>query len=716
MREISDLVARRQYADALGRANAELASAESPQEKARILALVGDSEFKRGAFDRAAGIYLQAATMTQAHHDLWLRPLVGHIRALLKDVRVDDAVRMARHSIEVAKQKWAGFEAEVRAANRRVANGSSVEVPLPPPRVSVVATRVGYLFLNDGEVVAAKEFFGAALDSNPKGACRARQGLAQIALASNEPGKAAQLAAQSIRMGDYGVKTLSAWPILIAARRKMGSQDLGEGLLSGLQTARAEARVRATLIIVQELRKNDMPQWRQIAEAWASREGARFPAELAEIRKLQLSSAATEPGDAAGKRTAAERLLDVPGLSRGEWLSAARERVRATLWDGRPLDIEGMILNGVSLHGEDFRADAIHGLALACMMAKRHDLARELLARNIAQGNPDNEIWRKAVWALARMEAALGRLKEAAEIYRKYCEAGKGPLRFRLQARLLWIQMLVESGAAADLLQARAEMEAALAETNDPEVILNFARQLRFGPPQLCEWGWSLFEEGATLALEQFRAAGHPSVALNILFKLARRQVYDFDRAADAIAFWRELDDETRAWLWSTNGRFWEYIGLLVQAYDRARDAADTEAFVRTWFDDPATPAAGRVYVGVPYGRHLISRGCVPDALNLFRSLVAAAPCHPVSGLAYYWLGLAACKRGNVAEAKHMAECLRRAQGVRVGLRDEWDLDAKALLLLADLQADRVDPQAVNHSRERLAELRDEIVKDLSLL
>lgn len=716
LREISDLVARRRYADALGRANEELALGASAQEKARIVSLVGDSEFKRGAFDRAAEIYLQAATLTQAHHDLWLRPLVGHIRALLKDIRLDDAVRMARHAIEVAKQKWAGFEAQVRAANRRVANGDSVEVPLPPPRVSVVATRLGYLFLNDGELVAAKEFFDAALDSNPKGACRARQGLAQIALASDEPVKAAQLAAQSIRVGEYGVKTLSAWPILISAHRKMGAQRIGEGLLAGLQTARASARVRATLIIVQELRKSSMPQWRQIADAWAAREGASFPAAMAEIRKLQLSSVMAEPGVAAGKRAAAERLLAVSGLSRDEWLSAARERVRATLWDKQVIDLDGLIHKGVGLYGEDSRAVVTHGLALACMMAKRHDLARSLLGRIVAIEDPDNEDWRKALWAFARMESALGCHTEAAVLYRRYYENGTGPLRFRLQARLLWVQSLLESGATADLLRVRVEMEAALAETNDPEIILNFARQLQFGPPELGEWGRELYESGAVMALRHFQAAEHPSVALSILFKLTRRQVHDFGRSKEAVRLWAELDGDTRDWLWSQSGRFWEYIGLLVLAHTRTGGPSDVEAFVSRWLDDPATPADGVALVSIPYGLHLVLAGRMKDALRVFSAAIEAAPCHPIVSDGYYWLALAAYRQGKIAEAKRLATALRGAQGVRVGPLSEWELDAKAILLLADLHVDRVDPQAVNYTSVMLASMKEQILKDLTLL
>ncbi|MBU1694221.1 MAG: hypothetical protein KKC51_09695, partial [Verrucomicrobia bacterium] len=335
LREIGESIRGRDFATGLTQANQLLSTPTlNRHEQARILGMVGDSEFRRGAFEEAAQIYQRAATLCLDHHDLWLRPLVGQVKSLLKAVRVDDALMMARHACDVARQKCAAFDAQVSAANRELIERGYVNVPSLPPRVSVVATRMGALFLNEGEPASAQEFFEKALEANPRGACRARQGLARIALAMDDPTRSLILAEGSIRIGNYAAKTIAAWPILIAARRKLGGWQISQNLLDGLEMTPPSVRARTVLTIIRELRKSDMRQWREVALRWSSREGQEFPITEAEIRKMVLASAKVMPGDATGKRELAEQLLQTPGLSRNEWLAAAKEVVRAGLWEG----------------------------------------------------------------------------------------------------------------------------------------------------------------------------------------------------------------------------------------------------------------------------------------------------------------------------------------------------------------------------------------------
>ncbi len=118
LREIGECIQHRDFASGLSRANQLFSTPGlSSHEQARVLGLVGDSEFKRGAFEEAADIYLQAGTRSLDHHELWLRPQIGHVRALLKAAQVEQAWLMARHLVEIAEQKMADFDEQVRQAN-----------------------------------------------------------------------------------------------------------------------------------------------------------------------------------------------------------------------------------------------------------------------------------------------------------------------------------------------------------------------------------------------------------------------------------------------------------------------------------------------------------------------------------------------------------------------------------------------------------------------
>lgn len=718
LRRIGEDISRREYAQALSAANGRLGeTSDNRHRQGRVLSLVADSEFKRGAFDRAASIYLQAAHHGLDHHELWLRPLLGNVRALLKDVQVEQALHMAWHVVDVAERKQLNFDEEVRRANRRLAEEGRLEVPPVPPRVSVVATRLGYQFLREGEPEAAKQFFEKALETNPRGATRARQGLARVALAMDHPEEALKRSVDSIRRGHFGAKTLSSWPILIAARRRLGGWMISERLIDGLDEAPASIRARAVLIIVRELRKSDMRQWRQIAHNWSTREGDQFPIIEAEMRKMILASWKTTPGHSAQKRKSAERLLETPGLSPSEWLAGAKEYVRAGLWEDIDVDINSLIHTASNEYGWDFVPRVIHGLALSCMMAKRHDLARPLLQRNIRQGARSDGIQARSLWALARMEAMLGNRAEAASLYRGFSVRTDIPPRFRLQAQLLWITNLAQAGERANLLEVRREIAQVLDGVDDPFVLMDFARQLRSGPVHLRGWSEEVFKRGEEMALRQFERESNPGHAIDILFKVTRRQVHDFRAYRAAIEFWENMADEKKDWLWSTRTEFWQYLGYLMRAYSNGTtDVERINDFYGPWLTDPATPDEGWIWVGIEAGRWLLNRNRTGQALILFDEAVQRAPAHPFSALAWYWKALQAHKEGDLEKRNQYGRALRQAQGLSIGLLEEWEFDARALLLLADLNMEAVDVQAVNYDGGFLQKQHLQIKRDMEIL
>ena len=713
LRKIGEQIQKKDFAAGLSKANQTLTVPEMTEHaRSRVLALVGDSEFKRGRFTEAAQIQLQAATKSMDHATLWLRPHIGLVRALLKAPQVDQAVVMARQAVALSEAKRADFEQQVSAANFKVKNRIQVFVPDLAPRVSVVATRMGYLFLQEGEPEAAEEFFQKAIESTKGGANRARQGLAQIALAKGEFGNAIEIATNAIRRGAYKAKTLPAWKTLIAARRQLGGWRISDRLIENLDTAPAGVRSRTILTIVRELRKSDMRQWREVAERWSSQEGAQFPIIETEIRKMRLSSAKAEPGNATKKREKAENLLEMPDLSAKEWLTGAKELVRASLWEGRSVDINQLVATAEVAYGQDFVPRLRHSLALSCMMAKRHDLARPLLQVNIQQLASDDRQWGKSVWALARMESLFDQA-ESARLYRLFSEEDSIPVRFRLQAQLLWCQALIAAGQPGPLLEARSLMETTLGNIQDPDVLMNFARQLQFGPPDLREWGTQLFEQGSSLALGQFHEATVPGLAMNRLFKLARRQVRDFWRNQEVIALWESLTPDKKDWLWSESSDFWGYLELVFEAYARSGKMPEAEEFARALLDDPASPSEQLPFIGVPLARRLMRTSRSSDGMTIFERMTQASPTHPLSAEAWYWMALSSYKQREYEKSKQCATRIREAQGTAVGLLDEWNLDAKALLILANMDVYNVDPHAVSYNVNKLLELQGQIHSDL---
>lgn len=717
LRKIGDLIQQGNHSAGLAQANeAMTGTGLGKGARARVLAMVADSEFKRGRFDEAAQIQLRVAADTIEDPALWLRAYIGEVLALLKSPNVEDALMMARHAVEVAETKMTDFDEQVRLAKQAVGAGGTVNVPPVPVRVSVVATRMGYLFLQEGEPEAAEEFFNRAIASTKGGANKARQGLAKIALARGEFGKAINMASDAIRRGGYKVKTLDAWKTLISARRQLCGWKIRERLIAGLDTVPAGLRARTILTIVRELRKNDMRQWRDVAENWSKKEGRHFPIIETEIRKMALASAKAEPGNATDKREKAEQLRQMPDLSAKEWLNGTKEFVRASLWEGNTVNFGQLTASAVAAYGEGFAPRARHSLALSCMMAKRHDLARPLLQENIQMDSYGNPMWAKSVWALARMESLLGDHSRAATLYRQFADETSIEAKFRLQAQLNWCQELIAAGRPGPLLEARALMEATLANVNDPDVLMNFARQLRLGPEELRNWGQQLFVQGKNAAVQQFDEAVSPSVAIGILYRLTRRQVRDFGRHGDAVAFWEALPQGKRDWLWSRNSVFWEYLGQVFEAYVRLGNMQEAEAFAFGFLDDPASPYEGLPELGVPLARRLMMVGRSAESLQMYERMAHVAPTHPLCAEAWYWMALVAHKQGEDNNTVKYALCIRVALGTRVGMLDAWNLDARAFLLMADLNPVAVDSQAVNYTANDLRGQLRVINSDLAKL
>ena len=717
LRQINECIQRRDYPTALGQADQLMADPHvDVRARTRVLSLVADSEHRRGHYAQATAIQLQAAAASIAQPRAWLRPYIGQVRALLKLPDVGEALIMARHAVAMAQTKTAEFDEQVRTSREHIGIEGAVATPELPPRTSVVATRMGYLFLQEGEPEAAEEFFQTAVKASRGGANRARQGLAEVALARGESKLAMDIAVQAIRQGGFKAKTVPAWRTIIAARRRLGGWRIGDKLLKGLESIPAGLRARTTLLIVRELRKLDMRQWREVAERWSRREGGRFPIIEAEIRKLFLASAKVEMAGSEKIQARAEELMRTPKLSPNEWLAGAKEILRSRLEADQPARIDRLIAPVEVRFGPDFTAKAAHSLALSCVASQRTDMARVLLQNNLRLLPPDKPQWGRSAWALARMEGQLGRHAESADWYRRVFEATATPVRFQLQARLRWAEELAAAGQPEPLKAAKPIMDAVLSDVRNPDVLMNFARQVYVASPELEDWALVWFDRGSTKALDRFHKASTPTAAIDVLFRLTRRQVIDFDRGADAIRLWEEMSDQRKDWLWSLHNNFWDYLGLLFKAYVLDSRYEQAESFAQQWIQDPATPPTGRVQVGIPYGQWLVQCRRMNEAFALFDRFLAEAPTHELCALAWYWKALQAHGRQDANERDRCLKCLRMATGDRGGLMQEKDLRIKALVLQADLAADQVDCRLAGCTPDLLETMRLHVLQDIHRL
>ena len=713
LREVARFVQHHRYAHALTRVNQELEKTGSDRAlEARLLGQVADSEFKRGDFGAAAQIYTQAGTRVLAHHDLWLRPAVGQVRALLKSGLLDDALVMARHACQLARYKEDAFQASVQTAERALQEAGQLRVGPRPPRFGVVATRMGALFLQEGELGAAAEFFHQAIALHPQGACRAHQGMARIALAEKEYMRAYDLAAKSIRNGAFGAKTLAGWATLIEARRGQGGWQISENLLAGLPQAKPSVRARAVGLIVRELRKRDMRQWRSVARMWLAAESAAFPIAAAELQKMLLASAVSELRAPGEQLELAHAFLRDPTVSALEWLAVSKIRLRALLAQKRPTPVDDWVAEGRRRYGVAFATRMYHGWARVLVTAGEFDRAADLFQKAAANEPAGSTGWGRAVWARARLEVQRGRPGVAATWYQRYAESPQSPERFRIQAKLEWIHCLVKAGAApGDGVWRRELMDALTASTN-VELVLDTARQLRVVDAALAS---QVLDLGEAMITERLGAALHPSIRLNLLFLLTRRQVGDFGRCEVALRRWERLTPSDRDQLWSEKEQYWEYQAYLLEACWLLDRDGEGEAWARRLLADLGTPAVGRVQVGISYGQWLMGKpGRAGDAVRCFRDCVTLMPGHARCAIAHLWLAMLDYKRGDVAAVTVTVQQIRASLGTDPGLRFDQAIVGKAALLAVGLQLDQL--KLSGSERERYAEYREELLEDFARL
>lgn len=678
--------------------------------RARLISLTADADYKRGRFSNAASIYLQAATLGIEHPQHWLRACVGHVRALLRMPDVDQAEVMAWHAIDAAQSKRDTFDAQVAAAEAILREDEVVAMgSIPSLRVENVAARFGYIFLQEGEVDIAESLFQRAIQAS-KGTIKAHLGLAKIELMRGDYRAAMERSLRSLYMGNFTAKTLPAWAIFIEARRCLGFWRIRDGLIEKMyQSTPHSLSDRTILTIVHELRRNDMRQWQEVIESWTDQERGSERVRR-EFQKMRLGSEKKLTGNLSTRRSMASQIMQRDCIGFKDWLAAAREHAKTSYRLNSKFRIDGTVSQARQRFGIDCERKVRHSLARACEEIGRLSTARSLLLQN-TDSHLGSKLWAKSVWALGRVEFALGNYAAAAAAYQLFVQHNCTE-SFNVQANLLRMQALIQAGDTESLSMVKNEMETAAGWISDPELLLNAARQLQGGPPDMQELRMQLILQGETALLAKIEEAPHPSVAIKMLFKLARRQVIDFNRSAQAISLWESFTDEKRDWLWSTSALFWEYMGMIFEAYVRDNQWTEAEQFAGELIEDPATPAEHLPFVGIPLARQLIRRQRVSDGLELARLIVLKAPRHSLSSWAWYWLALDAYQQEDFEKACQYANLLREAQGAKPGLLE--GLDMRALYILADMDPGSMDTDSPTYNAQNLASMIQKVERDLA--
>ena len=716
-RAVRDQIQRRQFSTALTTLNAFLAGGTlDGVTRAKILSFVADSQFKQGKYADAANAYQQATALLGSHPRAWLRPALGAVVSLLKNAQPDDALARARVAVQTA------ISVQSQVPPPTVLPQNRAMVAARPWAADTVATRLGKQFLAEGELAAAKEMLAQAQSLNSKPTVFASLALADIAEREDRVNDAAALVKQALAAGAYRAKTLSAWPLLLRINQRLGTPGVDAGSLQALKQSPPGVQARALLLITKTLRSQNVPQWADLAANWfASSQSSAYPRVTAEFNKLLLSSQRLQGTSPDNQMATAASLEAVPLVSPTEFLSAMKEQVRASCFSSStsPADWQSLVTRMVQKFGAGFRAQTTHSLALSYMMGKRHDLARPVLQANVAATLPTDPEWAKSVAALGRMEKFLGNHAAAAQWFRQLSQNAVVAPRFQLRALLSWVSETLASATTAQsataLAQARPQLQAAIAQLQDYNVLLDLGRQLTFAPAGLKDLADAAVNQGVPLAQAAFTQAPDASSAAVILAKMAQRQS-DLRRYADVTAFWESLSADKKAWLWSSKEDFWTYLALVFQAYDNSGNDPVAENLAVTYLSDAAIPPAAVPLLAVPYGLFQIRTNRSAQALQTFTWSAAKSPSASSNAAGYYWLALSAWKSGDQAGAAALAGNLLLALGQHAGKLMDRTLQGKALLLQAGLNPSAVSAQAVNFSAATLNQLAVAVQADLKRL
>ncbi len=688
-REARDLITSGRQADGLDRLATLAADSQSPARRAKIALMIATSESglsrhheAASAFAKASQLGRQAGNMT-----LMLQGGVGEIRSLLRSLRATEAQTSAQlliNDLDIAQKEFDQIGALTPA---QIAAQGGIVIPPRPPRPTVALTKIANAFIDSGLTAEARPFLEKAILLSPNGAARARQVLAKLCLAADEPADAERYARESLQMGRFQAKTIPAWQLYLDGRARQNRVPILEPALFEALITHAKGRIlsASALSVIRVLRAHGDPAWKLIAARILAKPDAGDPIILIEIEKSLHADAKVTLSETPLKlATRALRLFKAENASILEQIAHAKEYVRFSFDANKEPDLALLTRVADKRFGNTHALALRHTAALGAMLSRKYDRARQWLLSLLGDLTPGTESWGKATWALARMEGLLGRDAEAAFWYLEIGADESTPSRFRIQAMLLGFKFLGSSGGSVDVPKISTSVRAILASTTDFRVVLDAARQLGLAGNSFRILHDEAADRSILLADQAFTAAANPSDALSILEYLSRKFHCDLiKRDEDVLKRWERLTAVQKAEFQTVGGSTWyDYVAIVFKSFVSENREAEAAAIAAQIINSDTASSEGYVIVGSDYAVWLLRAGRKNEAFECFEWIAREAPTHCKAAVAHYWLAVRCLKAGEQNSAKASALAVRRCYANSPSKLADCYLDARALLIL----------------------------------
>jgi len=666
------------------------ASTKNPQRRGKISLCIGEDQFLANQYQQSARTFEVAMTYARQAQDLQnvLKAGIGSIRCALRSLQTAEALQMAEKLIEEIKIANQSLDQLSQMTPDQLRNQGVVAVPARPPRLSVALTKLGQAFMEAGETATAVMLLKKVTTQAPNGGARARQSLARLALAADNPELAERHARESLQMGRFQAKTVVAWEQDLIARARLGKTPILENDLWASFQANSKGRVlaRSTLIVVQVLRAYGDSSWKNLAREFLSKQGAADAVIATEIEKILHADAKltrSEPPVTIAARSL--NLFRAASCSANEQIAHAKSYVQNSLLAGEVPKFTTITNLATKKYGGEHATKIIHAAALGAMKAQRHDIARVMLTSQINGLTAGGEQWGRDLWALARMEEAVNNYPEAAYRYFEFAKNEVAPARFRIHAMLKGFTLLEKSKQPVNTPELAATIKSLIAQMNDYQVAFDAARQLSFTGGTFPELRIIVSEKALQLANEELKKATTATAQLAILEYSARKLHFDIHNDAAVIRYWENLTPVTINQFASDGGSVWyNYLAVVFLSYIDNKQADKALALAEQIINGESSTPEGYVIVGTEYALYNMRQGNVKKAMETFEWIAKESPTHRRAAHAHYWLALRFLKTGNEADAKSACAALRICFSGKPALLSEWELDSSALMILND--------------------------------
>lgn len=690
LRKVSNLIGQQEFAQALKVLDKLAAkNLSDPQRLSQIASLAADSQYGLARYQEAIELYKVASShlASEKRIQYWIRPALGEVRALLKSIEVEAAHNRAQEIWHRTSETYQELEEELATTTDELEEQGSMQFEARPVRPSVVLTRLGSVFQEEGYMDYAREFFQQAVLISPRGATRARQGMAKVYLATSENSEAEKYAREALLMGKFQAKTVSCWEQHIAARAKQEKDLLDQELFTSLQLNQSgTVLARSILVIVKLLRGYGDPRWKQIAIEWITREEVIDEIIEIEIAKILLSDEKLIGHDTKLIALAAHRIFRSDQVSPKEMVATAKDVTHMLLLDDDEPNVLALANKAKRRFGEGLKGEVLHAIALGAMMAKRHDLARDLLLERLSTLPRGSKQWAMDISALARMEEVLENDTQAAAHYLDFADTEGIQRDFRVQALLKWMKLSNQAGSEWDIPAVSEKLSRIISGDLDLTVLLNIGRHLSYvsGLESLRD---QVITACSVKAQELFQAATSPEEAVGVLVRHTRKQYSDFRTYQAVTSFWENLSAEKREWLWSEKADYWEYFSLLFDAYLKQGMESMALNLANSIIGSSSTPANGSIWLGTAYANWQMKKGNHTEAFRHYDWMAKELPTHTMTSWSYYWQAVKALASQDVQGAKYHATALRRCFAGKPALAWQWELDARAIYIISDFQS-----------------------------